>query len=281
MAFSPTKKSITGDKGTICYFTAGPDDAERTVMFLHGLSSNHTTWLLFMEELAARGIRSIVPDLRGHGFSDQSKKKAWYDFSVFAEDIARIAARERLETFDLIGYSFGGYVALAYAAESPRSLRSLALVSSNFINPLHYGPFGFLAPAAALLVDTLAWLTYPQGLKSYRYFEHKKSTGYLDSTLKGFITMPLAVNFWMLGQTLRLNLKNALRHVVCPTLIVRSTSDPYLTEREVAEMVDGIASSRAITMQSDNHFLASRNQEELLAELLPFWNDPSEFVKKP
>jgi pimeloyl-ACP methyl ester carboxylesterase len=280
-SFSPIDRSVTGEKGAIHYFVAGPEDAARTVMFLHGLSSNHTTWLFFMEKLAARGIRSIAPDLRGHGLSDQSKEKEWYAFPVFVDDIARIADRERLREFDLIGYSFGGYIALAYAAAYPERLRSLTLVSSNFMNPLHYGPFGFLAPAAARFTDVIAWITYPQRRRRYDYFEHGKSKGYIDSTLKGFVTMPIAVNFWMLGRTLRLDLRAALPRVVCPTLIIRSPSDPYLTPQEVADMVRAMPNARAIAITSDNHFLASRNQEDLLEKLLPFWEDPSMFIKKP
>ena len=281
MNFHPEKRSVATEKGSIVYFTAGPEDASRTAVLLHGLSSNHTTWLNFMERFAAENIRTIVPDLRGHGFSDQSKKRPWYAFPVFAEDLAAIADRERLSAFDLTGYSFGGYVALAFAAAYPDKLRSLALVSANFMNPLHYGRFSKIAPAAATFVDSLAWLTYPQSLRKYRYFEHGKSTGYLDSTLKGFITMPLSVNFWMLARTLRLDLSAALPRITCPTLIVRSSSDPYLTEREVKDMARKIERARAITIESDSHYLASRDQDELARELLPFIADPDSFIQRP
>lgn len=275
------KKSVATKKGSIVYFAAGPKDAPRTAMLLHGLSSNHTTWLNFMERFATENIRTIVPDLRGHGFSDQSKKRDWYDFSVFADDLAAIAEQEQLSAFDLTGYSFGGYVAITYAAAHPEKLRSLALVSANFMNPLRYGRFSPIAPAAAAFVDSLAWLTYPQWLKNYPYFEHGKSTGYLDSTLKGLITMPLSVNFWMLARTLRLDLSDALPRIACPTLIVRSASDPYLTEREVKDMARKIERARAVTIESDSHYLASRDQDELARELLPFIADPASFIQRP
>jgi len=168
MDFTPDKKSVATDKGDIYYFTAGPADSAQTVMLLHGLSSNHTTWLTFMETLAAQDIRVITPDLRGHGFSDKSKHKAWYTLPVFVEDIHRIALQERLQKFDMVGYSFGGYIAEAYTAAYPESLRALALVSANFMNPLYYGPFSFATPALAAFVNGLAWLTMGQQIAIHR-----------------------------------------------------------------------------------------------------------------
>ena len=82
--------------------------------------------------------------------------------------------------------------------------------------------------------------------------------------------MPFSVNFWMLAQTLRLDLGAALSRIACPTLIVRSASDPYLTEREVADMSRGIKNARAVTITGSGHFLASQNQDALARELLPF-----------
>jgi pimeloyl-ACP methyl ester carboxylesterase len=279
MDFHPEKKFVSTDKGTVCYFTAGPKKSTRTVMLLHGLSSNHTTWLNFMERLAKQGVRSIAPDLRGHGFSDKSKRKAWYGFPVLADDIHRIAEQERLQKFDMVGYSFGGYVSLAYAAAYPGSLRSLALVSANFMNPLFYRPLSFLAPVCAAFLDFLAALCYPQHRTQYNYFEYGKSAGYLNSTFKGLLTMPLSVNFWMFAQTMRLDLSSSLARITCPTLIIRSASDPYLTEREVMDMSRGIKSAHAVTMTGTGHFLASRNQEDLARELLPFLVKPSSYIK--
>jgi pimeloyl-ACP methyl ester carboxylesterase len=281
MNFVPEKKTVATDKGDIYYFTAGPAESAQTVMLLHGLSSNHTTWLTLMEKLSAQGVRSIAPDLRGHGFSDMSKEKSWYTFPVFTEDIRRIALQEQLQKFDMVGYSFGGYIALAYAAAYPESLRSLALASTNFVNPLRYGPFSAITPAGIAFLDTLAWLTYPQRRAHYHYFEHGKSTGYLDSTFTGLFTMPLSVNFWMLAQTLRLDLSASLPRITCPALLVRSASDPYLTEREVTDMLRAMKHARAVTLAGNGHFLASRDQDKLAQELLPFLRDPRNNLQFP
>ena len=171
MDFAPHKKFVATDKGSICYFVAGPETSTQTVMLLHGLSSNHTTWLTFMEMLATFGIRSIAPDLRGHGFSEKSKQKTWYTFPVFAEDIHRIADEEHLQKFDVVGYSFGGYIALAYAAEHPETLRSLSLVKRKLHESIALRTIFAICPRARHIPGTvLAWLSRPRRARAVSLF---------------------------------------------------------------------------------------------------------------
>ena len=132
--------------------------------------------------------------------------------------------------------------------------------------PVHAGGIAFC--------ETMAWFTRPQNRSHYYYFEHGKSMGYFNSTFKGLLTMPLSINFWMLAETLRLDLSAGLSRITCPTLLVRSTSDPYLTEQEVADMTHRMPHARAATIMGDSHFLASRNQDLLAQELLPFLETP-------
>ena len=75
--------------------------------------------------------------------------------------------------------------------------------------------------------------------------------------------MPFSLNFWMLAETLRLNLAPALPRITCPTLIVRSASDPYLTEREVMDMAHAIKNARTVTIAGEGHFLARKIRPRL------------------
>ena len=176
------------------------------------------------------------------------------------DDVRRIAEQERLQKINMVGYSFGGYVALAYAAAYPASLRSLALVSTNFMNPLRYGPFSAFTSPALAFANTMAWLTYPQRRAHYYYYEHGKATSYFNSTFKGLLTMPLAINFWMLAQTLRLDLAAALpaRHLPRPHLSeVRAI--PILRNARSRTCSAQMKNARAVTLAGSSHFIASQN----------------------
>ena len=84
------QKWLETDIGKICYFSNIKFAEKPTVVFLHGLSSNHTTWSAPMQALEKLGLNALAPDLRGHGHSDKTKKRNLYKFSVFAHDLEAI-----------------------------------------------------------------------------------------------------------------------------------------------------------------------------------------------
>jgi pimeloyl-ACP methyl ester carboxylesterase len=94
---------------------------------LHGLFSNaETNWLRFghAAEIAGRGFRVIMPDLRGHGRSATPHDEAAYPPDVLARDGLELVAHLGLEDYDLGGYSLGGRTAarMVIGGAQPRRL---------------------------------------------------------------------------------------------------------------------------------------------------------------
>jgi pimeloyl-ACP methyl ester carboxylesterase len=99
---------------------AAPDGVElawhelgegRPVVLLHGLFSDaDTNWIRFghAAEIAGRGFRVIMPDLRGHGTSARPHDRAAYPPDILAADGLALIAHLGLEDYDLGGYSLGG-----------------------------------------------------------------------------------------------------------------------------------------------------------------------------
>jgi len=87
----------------------------RPVLLLHGLFSDaDTNWIRFghAAEIAGRGFRVIMPDLRGHGTSARPHEPSAYPRDVLAEDGLALIAHLGLEDYDLGGYSLGGRTAV-------------------------------------------------------------------------------------------------------------------------------------------------------------------------
>jgi 4,5:9,10-diseco-3-hydroxy-5,9,17-trioxoandrosta-1(10),2-diene-4-oate hydrolase len=264
------QKWLAGAKGKICYFLNKNSAHRPTLVFLHGLSANHTTWDNIAEELNKFQLNVLLPDLRGHGHSDKSKKSHFYKIPVFTEDLKNIASAEGLSSFILVGYSFGGYIAMDYALKYPADISSLVLISASHTNPLKYRYLNFLARPIAASIDLLGWLFYWQKRKKYYYFNQDTDLGYWRSTLKGYLTMPLAVSFWMLAEAYKINFSQTLSQIACPTLIIKSQADLLLTAREARDMARKIKSARIITLDEPSHFLASRYQKKILEILINF-----------
>ncbi|HEV2866156.1 MAG TPA: alpha/beta hydrolase [Allosphingosinicella sp.] len=99
----------------------------RPVVLLHGLFSNAgTNWLKFGHagEIARRGFRMIMPDLRGHGQSAAAHDPALYPPDVLVRDGLELISHLGLAEYHLGGYSLGGRTAarMAIAGATPRRL---------------------------------------------------------------------------------------------------------------------------------------------------------------
>jgi len=99
----------------------------RPVILLHGLFSDaDTNWIRFghAAEIAGRGFRVIMPDLRGHGTSARPHDPAAYPPDVLATDGLALIEHLGLEDHDLGGYSLGARTAVRMVAlgATPRRL---------------------------------------------------------------------------------------------------------------------------------------------------------------
>lgn len=108
-----------------------PEPAEgRPVVLLHGLASNARWWDL-VGPLLARRFRVLALDQRGHGESD--KPDDGYDFASTVGDLAAFVEELDLERPVIAGHSWGGNVAIEYAATHPERTAGLVLVDGGFL----------------------------------------------------------------------------------------------------------------------------------------------------
>ena len=99
----------------------------RAVVLLHGLfSSADMNWIRFghAAELASRGFRVILPDLRAHGESAAPHDEASYPPDVLARDGIELIDHLGVTGYDLGGYSLGARTAarMAILGAVPRRL---------------------------------------------------------------------------------------------------------------------------------------------------------------
>jgi pimeloyl-ACP methyl ester carboxylesterase len=107
-----------------------------TVVLLHGSASNSALWRHTKSALQSR-YRCITPDLIGYGSS-----AAWPQQAAFGLD-AELRAIEPLlrccaDTLHLVGYSYGGVLALHLALADPGRVQSLTLIEPVFFAALKY-----------------------------------------------------------------------------------------------------------------------------------------------
>lgn len=99
----------------------------RAVVLLHGLfSSADMNWIRFghAAEIARRGFRVIMPDLRAHGESAAPHGEASYPPDILARDAMELIGHLGLTDYDLGGYSLGARTSarMAILGATPRRL---------------------------------------------------------------------------------------------------------------------------------------------------------------
>jgi pimeloyl-ACP methyl ester carboxylesterase len=123
----------------------GAPSARPPVVFLHGLvMDNLSSWFFTAANTAAKTGEVVLYDLRGHGLSERPRQG--YGLAEHVADLAGLLDALGLPgPVTLVGNSFGGLLAVAFARAHPARTAGLVLVDG------HLGDEGFGAQMAETL----------------------------------------------------------------------------------------------------------------------------------
>ncbi len=115
------------------------------VVFVHGLvMDNLSSFYFTLANPIAERAEAILYDLRGHGLSERPARG--YSVPDLVTDLAALLDQLQIDRATFVGNSFGGLLALAFAATYPQRAAKLALIDA------HDGTAGW----AAQMAETLA-----------------------------------------------------------------------------------------------------------------------------
>ncbi|MGN7866334.1 alpha/beta fold hydrolase [Chryseobacterium sp.] len=102
----------------------------RPVILLHGaFMTIDTNWSELIPELS-KNRKVIAIELQGHGHSPFSDRKLSH--TTLASDVAGVMDHLKVESADVVGYSFGGAIAYQFAIQSPKRLKNLVIISATY-----------------------------------------------------------------------------------------------------------------------------------------------------
>lgn len=110
----------------------GPRDGP-AVLLVHGFPFDRAMWRFQVGPLTSAGYRVVVADLPGFGRMEEVAAPVAPLDSVdaMAAELWRLLDRLRIAKAAVVGFSMGGYVALAMAAQEPSRLLGLALLDTR------------------------------------------------------------------------------------------------------------------------------------------------------
>lgn len=107
--------------------TPGPEDADTTAVYVHGLGGSATNWTDLAGQLATR-VPGVAVDLPGFGRT-QPPRQFDYSIPAHADTVARFVRGLDAGPVHLFGNSMGGAIAMLVASRHPELVRTLTLVS--------------------------------------------------------------------------------------------------------------------------------------------------------
>lgn len=169
-------------------------------------------------DLASHGMRIVIPDQRGHGSSSRSDPSHYNRFT-WADDARAFAEQLGLGRYALLGYSYGGFIALEYALRWPETLSHLVLVATS-AGPVHTETQPLEDERALRRFFRGVWPRFFAGEdKHWDLFNHARFS--VDAYNAAF-TRDLPTY----------DVRERVREIEIPTLLVVGQHDPYVRDME-------------------------------------------------
>jgi proline iminopeptidase len=264
------------------YTASGPTDAPATVLALHGGPGASHDYLFPLRDLADHGYRVVFFDQLGCGRSEIPAGTELFSLEHHVEETEGIREALGLGRVHLIGSSYGGLLALAYALRYPTHLRSLVTIGGLSDVPFAQTEMnrliGEMDPTDARAIrehSARGEFTHPDYLRAADRFYHRylcRLSVWPPEVVRSFDLctqrpvypyMNGPNEFTISGTIRQINIAPELHRIRVPTLVTGGRYDE-VTPAVARQIHDGIPGSRLVTFQESSH--------------MPFWEERERFI---
>ena len=250
-------------KGTSVFYT--DEGKGNTIVLLHGFLENSTMWDGIKPALIKRN-RVVCIDLLGHG---QTECFGYvHTMDLMAEVVAEVLQFLKIRRSIFVGHSMGGYVALAFAEESPDNVKGLCLLNSTTrADDPERVQLRTRAIAAVktnysnLVRMSISNLFRPKNRTLFQEEINQVKKEALKTPLQGYIAAQE-------GMKIRFDREALLHFSPYPKLLILGKKDPVLSYEDLVDQVNG-TSVQKIELP-DGHMSHIENQQDVIIGLQEF-----------
>jgi pimeloyl-ACP methyl ester carboxylesterase len=253
----------------------GAEMRERpTVLLLHGGPGfDHSLFKPAYGQLA--DVAQVVYyDHRGNGRSDRGHPNDW-NLDVWADDVHGLCDALGIERPIVLGWSFGGFVAMRYADRYPDHPAKLILQSTLARWDVDRSVEGFRARGGDQAAEAAKAFFADPGSDTLADFMQFCLPAYspapLDATAMARCVVNIDLQFRFF-RDLDLDLTAGLANVRCPTLVVAGALDPITPLSAAEEIVAALPPDRVTyeIFDRSGHFIADTEPQRLFATVRAF-----------
>lgn len=268
------KQLIELSKYTVAYTSSG---AGIPVILLHGFLGDCWTLQSIAQELAT-SYRCISLDLLG--FGDSSKPNIRYRIEYQVELLQEFIAAQQISEFYLIGYSYGAWVAAAYAvaladqtAATPDLAKLILLAPAGIRDDDFVGRHNYLRPLLwqTPLVEIALSLMAPWA----KLVGQEKFLKTIQDARQALVAQPVARSLLVD----RLNPEDAvdtvekdIDRVMTPTLVIAGENDQLIPLWHSQIYAERIPQASLHVIPGAEHNLVSSHYQEVVQAITKYWN---------
>jgi 3-oxoadipate enol-lactonase len=243
---------IAGDGIEIAYQVWGRSTGS-PVLMIQGLGVDSRGWAL-QRGAFSRRHRCYTPDNRGTGRSGRPPRP--YDLFQMASDALAVLDAEGIERAHVVGASMGGVIAQIIGVLHPERTRSLTLACTACRH--HHWRRELLAEWAeivaargmgALSDDGLRWLVGPRIQARFGLWLNLLARLVMQNEPGAFVAQVDAI------LAMSDDLRDELRTVAVPTLVITGTQDSLTPVGDAEELADEIRGARLMLLSGAAHGL--------------------------
>jgi len=238
------------------------------LVLIHGMGGDHTVWDWQVPALRDR-FRIIRPDNLGHGRSE--KPAGPWKFTQFSQQIVELLDHLSIPRAVVAGFSLGGSIGQAFAADYPDRIAALIIVSSACARTAEEQAAvdARVAQVAAggppAVVDGALKRWFTDGFAS----KHPALIEYWRQRLLGNDPVPYSAVYQLYSEVDR-QLLHRLGDIRTPTLVITGDKDPGQTPRMAQEMNRRIAGSELQIFPGIPHMSTLEAADQLNAAIADF-----------
>ncbi len=240
--------------GEVSYFRAGDG---RPTVFLHA-GGGGGEWTPFHARLG-EGRDLIAPDHPGFGRSSAFPALSSIDDLVYHyldvfDDLG-------LESFDLVGCSFGGWIAAELAVHSPHLIRRLVLMAPAGLRVPGSPPADLFVMGGPEVIETL--FHDPAVIEAILSSEPS-----IDAAVKSYHDMATLSRFSWKPFLCNPRLEGRLHRINAPTRIIEAEFDRVVPRAHTARYAESIHDAELITIPGVGHALYGENLDPVVRSVL-------------
>jgi 3-oxoadipate enol-lactonase len=239
----------------------------QTVLLLHGLGVNGSSWQLQIPALTGAGFRVLVPDAPGFG---QTPYTGQAGIASTANLLAALLQKLDTGPVFVAGISMGGTHALQLALDAPQYIRRLALV--NTFARLDPGSWrGWLYFAFRfLLVHTMGLQVQAQAVAK-RMFPHPNQQELQQEFIDQILQADPRGYRAAMRALARFDVRQRLLEIQAPTLVITGENDSTIPAANQQFLVQNIPGASQVVIPHAGHAVIAEQPEAFNQALLDFF----------